>query len=77
MVPGVYSNFFKSHDSGFTCRSQKRFPLCYSSSKALSDDISLTLKLKTAFNPWLFCVKQKLSIIWSTIVVYLASLAKK
>ena len=34
-----------SHNSGFTCRSQKRFSLFYSSSKALSADISLTLKL--------------------------------
>ena len=58
MVPGVYSNFFKSHDSGFTCRSQKRFPLCYSSSKALSDDISLTLKFKTAFTHGYFASKK-------------------
>ena len=43
---------FKSHNLGFTCRSQKRFSLFYSSSKALSDDISLTWKLKTAFNPF-------------------------
>ena len=35
----------KSYKSGFTCRSQKRFSLFYSSSKALSNDISLTLKL--------------------------------
>ena len=47
IVPGVHSN-----NSGFTCRSQKRFSLFYSSSKALSDDISLTWKLKTAFNPF-------------------------
>ena len=43
---------FKSHNSGFMCRSQKQFSLFYSSSKALSNDISLTLKLKTAFNPF-------------------------
>ena len=36
----------KSHDSGFTCRSHKRFWLFYSSFKALSNDISLTFKLK-------------------------------
>ena len=42
----------KSHNSGFTCRSQKRFSLFYSSSKALSDDISLTWNIKTAFNPF-------------------------
>ena len=36
----------KSHNSGFTCRGQKRFSLFYSSSKALSTDISLTFKLK-------------------------------
>ena len=29
-----------SHNSGFTYRSQKRFSLFYSSSKAFSDDIS-------------------------------------
>ena len=51
---------FKSPNLGFTCRSQKRFPLFYSPSNALFDDISLTLKLKTAFNPWVFCVKQNL-----------------
>ena len=79
----------KSHNSSFTCRSQKRFSLFYSPSKALSNDVSLTLKLKTAFNPywwrqplwshnWTFCVKQKLNIIWSTIVVvYLARLVEK
>ena len=80
--------FLKSHNSGFTCRGQKRFPRFYSSSKALSNDISLTLKLKTPFNPFwwrqplwrhnlTFCVKQKLTIIRSTIVVYLASLVEK
>ena len=42
----------KSHNSGCTCRSQKRFSRFYSSSKALSNDISLTLKLKTPFNPF-------------------------
>ena len=49
----------KFHNPGFTCRSLKRFPLCYSSSKALSDDISVTLKFKTAFNPWLFLRQKK------------------
>ena len=78
----------KSYNSGFTCRSQKRFSLFYSSSKALSNDISLTLKLWTAFNPFwwrqplwrhslTFCVKQKLTITWLTIVVYLVSLVEK
>ena len=78
----------KSYNSGFTCRIQKRFSLFYSSSKALSNDISLTLKLWTAFNPFCwrqplwrhnltFCVKRNLNIIWSTIVVYLASLVEK
>ena len=33
----------KSHNSGFTCRGQKRFSQFYSSSKALSDDISKIL----------------------------------
>ena len=47
MVPGMHSN-----NSGFTCRCQKRFSLFYSSSKALSDDTSLTWKVKTAFNPF-------------------------
>ena len=55
--------------------------------KALSDNIN-TLKLKNAFNPFwwrqplwrhnlTFCVKQKLKIICSTMVVYLANLVKK
>ena len=35
----------KSYNSGFTCRIQKRFSLFYSPYKALSNDISLTLKL--------------------------------
>ena len=47
MVPGMPSN-----NSSFTCRCQKRFSLFYSSSKALSDDTSLTWKVKTAFNPF-------------------------
>ena len=42
----------KSHNSGFTCRRQKRFSRFYSSSKALSNDISLTVKLKTPFDPF-------------------------
>ena len=51
MVPGGGNQIsLKSHNSGFTCRSQKRFSLFYSSSKALSNDVSLTLSLKTAFN---------------------------
>ena len=89
MVPGGWNQIsLRSYNSGFTCRSQKRFPLFYSSSKALSNDISLTLKLWTAFNPFCwrqplwrhnltFCVKRNLNIIWSTIVVYLASLVEK
>ena len=63
-----------------TCRSQKQFSRFYSS----SNDISLTLK----FDPFwwrqplwrhnlTFWVKQKLTVIWSTTVVYLASLVKK
>ena len=83
MVPGGWNQIsLKSYNSGFTCRSQKRFSLFYSSSKALSNNISLT------FNPFwwrqplwrhylTFWVKQKLNIIWSTIVVYLASLVEK
>ena len=78
----------KAYNSGFTCRSQKRFSLFYSSSKALSNDTSLTFKLWHAFNLFwwrqplwrhklTFCVKQKLNIIWSTIAVYLASLVEK
>ena len=35
----------KSHNSGFTCRRQKRCSLFYSSSKVLSDDVSLLLLL--------------------------------
>ena len=88
MVPGCNQISLKSHISGFTCRSQKRFSRFYSSCKALSNDISLTLKLKTPFNPFwwrqplwrhnsTFCVKLKLTIIWSTTVVYLASLVEK
>ena len=87
-VPGCDQISLESHTSGFTHQSQKRFSMFYSSSEFLSDDISLALKLKTAFNPfWLrlplwrhnltFCVQQKLNIIWSTIVVYLGSLVKK
>ena len=52
MVPGCTQISLKSHNWGSTCRSQKRFSLFYSSSKALSDDISLTWKLKTAFSPF-------------------------
>ena len=36
----------KSHNSTSTCRSEKRFSAFYSPSNSLSDDISLTLKLK-------------------------------
>lgn len=49
---GGNQSSLKSYNSGGTCRSQKRFSLFYSSSKALSNDISLTLKLQTAFNPF-------------------------
>ena len=85
---GWNQSSLKSYNSGGTCRSQKRFSLFYSSSKALSNDISLTLKLQTAFNPFwwrqplwrdnlTFCVKQKLNIIWSAILVYLESMVEK
>ena len=36
----------KSSNSGFTCRSQKRFSPFYSSSKALSNDTSFTCGIK-------------------------------
>ena len=53
MVPGGCNQIsLKSHNSGFMCRSQKRFSLFYSSSKAVSNNISLNLKSKTAFNPF-------------------------
>ena len=42
-------SLLKSHNSISTCRSEKRFSLFYSPSKAPSDDISLTLKLKDTF----------------------------
>ena len=35
-----------SYNKGCTCRSQKRFSLFYSSSKALSNDVSLSLNYK-------------------------------
>ena len=74
----------KSHNLDFTCVVARNGFRSFT----LSDDISLTWKLKTVFNPFwwrqplwrhhlTFCVKQKLDIICLTIVVYLARLVKK
>ena len=41
--------FLKSHNSAHTCRIEKQFSAFCSSSDALSDDISLTQKVKTNF----------------------------
>ena len=38
--------FLKSHNSAHTCRNEKRFSVFCPSSDALSDDISLTQKVK-------------------------------
>ena len=47
-------NTFKSHNSTSTCRSEKRFSAFYSQSNSISDNISLTLKLKNLCNPILW-----------------------
>ena len=47
MDPGGHTIIFlKSHNSAHTCRNEKRFSVFCPSSDALSDDISLTQKVK-------------------------------
>ena len=62
-MPNITTNHAVTYTN--MCLSEKKFSDFYSPSKALSDDINLTMKLKVSLNPfWYdvrFCVKQNLN----------------